>query len=262
MKRRSALNQLALNDAGHHLHGWREILAAGKPAARADLLTALAYLGTYVALDRISAAHALSGIGFTLWDPSQACSLALLLIRGMRFAPLLLAAGVLADSVNGGFAIGVWPALAIDAIVAAGYTLVAALLRRFTPGSRSFQNLRDMTAFLIVLGFGVLAVSGAVGSAVVLMQSVTAPPQVIVGHLWVGEIIGIVGLLPALLIAPQAWRRWQELPAGARAVDITAFVCGLGLSLWIVFRVASSRDAQGDRSATARASNGTKGMQR
>ena len=63
-----------------------------RPGTRRHPLVLCAYLGAFVALDRVSAADALSGAGFPLWNPAPACSLALLLTYGLRFAPLVLAA--------------------------------------------------------------------------------------------------------------------------------------------------------------------------
>jgi hypothetical protein len=40
------------------------------------------YVALYVALDWISLVHVLPGVGFTLWNPPPAASLALLVLKG------------------------------------------------------------------------------------------------------------------------------------------------------------------------------------
>src|SRR6516165_9479258 len=87
------------------------------------------YIGLYVALDRVSTVQVLPDLGFTLWNPPPACSLALLLSKGLRFAPALFPAAVLADTFNGGFSIGILPTLTVDAMTAIGYSAVAVVLR-------------------------------------------------------------------------------------------------------------------------------------
>src|SRR5271163_4366904 len=57
------------------------------------------YVATYVALDWISFFQILPGTGFTPWNPPPAASLALLVIKGLRFAPALFVAGVTSDIV-------------------------------------------------------------------------------------------------------------------------------------------------------------------
>ena len=48
------------------------------------LIVAATYAGLYIALDWISFIHVLPEVGFTLWNPPPALSLALLLTRGFR----------------------------------------------------------------------------------------------------------------------------------------------------------------------------------
>lgn len=46
---------------------------------RNRLAVVSAYIAAYVVLDRLSTVHVLPHVGFTLWNPPPACSLALLL---------------------------------------------------------------------------------------------------------------------------------------------------------------------------------------
>ena len=83
---------------------WQYGLAPGRPwRGRQAVVVVCVYVASYVVLDWISFVHVLPIVGFTLWDPSQAASLALLVLKGLRFAPALLVAGVISDALVGGF---------------------------------------------------------------------------------------------------------------------------------------------------------------
>jgi len=204
-----------------------------------------AYITVYVILDRISSVQALPDIGFTLWNPPPAISLALLLTCGLLFAPALFVAAVLADALSGAVSAWLWPALASDAVVAAGYTVVAVALRPLVRRAAGLQSVREVSWFLVIISVGVLAIAGSVGAALVLMNVVPMSRfTATVRHFWVGDLTGIVGLLPVLLTAPRAWKRWRELSTRTRVVDVGVFALSLASALWIIFGVAPPQEFQ------------------
>ena len=93
---------------------WRQSwLASDRPWAGGQAVVVVCvYVASYVVLDWISFVHVLPIVGFTLWDPSPAASLALLVLKGLRFAPALLVAGVISDALVGGFLSGIQSTLA------------------------------------------------------------------------------------------------------------------------------------------------------
>ena len=192
--------------------------------AHGPLLTVCAYVALSVALDRISLVHVLPESGFTLWNPVPACGLALLLTKGLRFAPALFVAGALADGINGDFYSGVVPTFVTNAIMAAGYTAVAAALRRFGLAPQGFRALSDTCWLLAVVAVGILALALLTVAALALLRAL-APDQIwaTAFHFWVGDLTGVVGLFPALVAAPRAWARWRELPVRARLLDPAVF---------------------------------------
>ncbi len=220
-----------------------------RPLVRGDVrsvcITLSVYIVSYVLLDRISMVQVLPGLGFTLWNPPPACSLALLLTKGLRFAPALFLAAVLADTLNGGFSAGVAPMLVMDAIIAAGYSAIAAALRPFAGTPGGLQSVRDVAGFLCLTCAGVLSVAALVGGALVLLD--VLPPDrwlLTVRHFWIGDVTGIVGLLPVLLTVRSAWGRWKEIPLRTRLGDSAVFVLTLVLALWIVFGIAALKEFQ------------------
>src|SRR5580693_5924992 len=118
---------------------------AAKTRATVVLCT---YVALYVALDWISLVQVLPGLGFTLWNPPPAASLALLLLKGLRFAPALFIAGVISDGLVDGFPLGIPATIVGELIVAAGYTGVAAVLRRLAHADQGFPRVADVAWLL------------------------------------------------------------------------------------------------------------------
>jgi two-component system, LuxR family, sensor kinase FixL len=222
---------------------WR---ASDRPApGRQAVVVVCVYVASYVVLDWISFVHVLPIVGFTLWDPSQAASLALLVLKGLRFAPALLVAGVISDALVGGFPSGIQSTLASELIVAIGYTCVAAALRRFAHADQGFPRLVDVVWLLLIAAAGTLATAGPVVAVLMIMQEL--PPALIapsIRHFFVGDLTGIIGLLPALLTIPKAWDRWKEVSPVARIFDLGIFALGLGFALSVIFGMAPPQELE------------------
>jgi two-component system, LuxR family, sensor kinase FixL len=209
------------------------------------LFVVCGYVATYVALDWVSFFQILPGTGFTPWNPPPAASLALLVIKGLRFAPALFVAGVTSDFVVVGCPFGIPATLAMEAITATGYTGVAAALRRFAHADQGFPRVADIVCLLLIAGAGTFAIAWFTVCAVVMMNGL--PPNLLypsVWHSFIGDLTGIVGLLPAILTVQQAWGRRKEVSAALWAFDTGVFALLLGFALSMVFGVARSKELQ------------------
>jgi two-component system, LuxR family, sensor kinase FixL len=212
---------------------------------RQAVIVVCVYVASYAALDWISLIQVLPGVGFTLWNPPPAASLALLVLKGLRFAPALFVASVISDGLVGGFLLGIQPTLASDLIIAIGYTGIGAALRHFAHAGQGFPRVADVVWLLLIVGAGTFAV--ACFAVAVLMMMHALPPDLIVASIWhffIGDLTGIVGLLPVLLTIPQAWDRWKEVSPVTRIFDLGVFALGLGFALSVVFGVARSQELQ------------------
>ena len=90
----------------------------------------LAYVAAYVFLDWLSYIHPLGPYAITVWNPPPGLSLALLLGFGLRYAPALFVAGMLAEiSVRQGQA-DLGHVVLYAVILTMGYTALAAVLKR------------------------------------------------------------------------------------------------------------------------------------
>ena len=212
---------------------------------RDAVIVCCGYVALYVALDWISLVHVLPGVGFTLWNPPPAASLALLVLKGLRFAPALFIAGVISDGLVGGFPLGIPSTLVSEVIVAAGYTGVAAALRRLAHADRGFPRVADVVWLLLVAGAGTFGVACLVVTVLTMTRELT--PDLIVPsirHFFIGDLTGIVGLLPMLLTVRQAWDRWKELSPITKISDVVIFAIGLVFALSVVFGAARSYELQ------------------
>jgi two-component system sensor kinase FixL len=213
--------------------------------ARSTVFIVCGYVALYVALDWVSFFQVLPGTGFTPWNPPPAASLVLVIIKGLPFAPLLLVAGVVSDIGVSGCPLGIAASLTMNAITAIGYTGVAVTLRRFAHADQGFPRVADILWLPLIAGVGTFVVATFSVCTLVMMSGL--PPNLAypsVWHSFIGDLTGIVGLLPAVLTIPQAWARWKEVSPAARAFDIGLFVLALVFALSMVFGVAKSKELQ------------------
>jgi two-component system, LuxR family, sensor kinase FixL len=193
--------------------GWSLKAAAAAPPKSTffTLIVGGAYVLAYVVLDWVSYIHPVAPLAITVWNPPPGLSLALLLGFGLRYAPALFLAAFLAEVTvrPGDAAIG--DAAAYAAILAAGYTAVAAWLHsaRFDP---SFRSLRDLVLFVTVVGVGTIGIGLCYVAAHALTGSFAWSRMAdYVLHFWVGDVIGIATTTPFLLIARARLARGRKL---------------------------------------------------
>jgi two-component system sensor kinase FixL len=158
------------------------------------------YVGLYLALDRLSFIGALHGIGITPWNPTAGLAMALLIIKGPRYAPLILAAELLSGATIPIVSLSAVPIFLGSLFVTAGYTGAAVILRH-TGFQASLCRSSDVVMLLIVtiVGSGLVA-SGFVGSYAVAGVVPWSDFAAAGLHFWIGDAIGIVVLLPSLLL--------------------------------------------------------------
>jgi two-component system, LuxR family, sensor kinase FixL len=169
------------------------------PACRAISLS-VGYVALYITLDRLSFIGALHGIGITPWDPSTGLAMALLIIKGLRLAPLVITAELLS-----GATLPIVPVSPVSVclealVVTAGYTGAAAVLRH-----AGFQAGIRRSSDAVVLVIVTVISSGLVASGfVVIYAAAGVVPWSGVAeagyHLWVGDAIGILVFVPPLLL--------------------------------------------------------------
>src|SRR5215470_19122914 len=96
--------------------GWRNVALS------------IGYVALYLALDRLSFVGALHGIGITPWNPSAGLAIALLTVKGIRYAPLVMAAELASSAILPMATIPLGPVFLGALVVTAGYTGAATML--------------------------------------------------------------------------------------------------------------------------------------
>jgi two-component system sensor kinase FixL len=180
--------------------GWRSIVLS------------IGYIALYLALDRLSFIGALHGIGITPWDPSAGLAMALLIIKGLSCAPLVMAAELLSSATLPIASPSAVPICVGSLVVTAGYTGAAAILRRAGLQAGIRRSL-DVVALLIVtiISSGFIA-SGFVGTYAVAGIVPWSGFAEAGFHFLIGDAIGIVVLVPPLLLLHE--RIEQRTPLG------------------------------------------------
>ena len=172
---------------------------SGKLAWR-NVALSIGYVALYLALDRLSFIGALHGIGITPWNPTAGLAIALLIVKGLGYAPLVLAAELLSGATLPIVSPSLVPVFLGSLIVTVGYTGAAAVLR-YAGFQTDIPRSCDVVMLLIVtiIGSGLVAGGfvGAYAAAGVVPWMGFAEAGF---HFWIGDAIGIVVLLPPLLL--------------------------------------------------------------
>jgi len=212
-------------------------------------LIAGAYIGVFVGLDRLTYLQPFGAVGITPFDPWAGLTLALLLLQGLRFAPVVPVAALVADLVTPytpEVPDAPWYATVLAALLmSAGYAWAALLLRRrprFDLGLSRFVDLLQLLGVCLLATLLVAALD--VGVYIALGPIPPGDFWAALGPSWVGDAIGTLALTPALLVyaGPGAGLRRQEWPFGspARMLEAALQVGAILLSVAVVFSFTGS----------------------
>ena len=208
------------------------------PASRAIAL-AVGYIALYVSLDRLSYIAALHGINITPWSPATGLALALLLFKGLRYAPLVLAAELLSTATLPTATVALLPMSLGSLVVAAGYSGAAAVLRRAGLGA-GIRGGSDAVVLLIVTIVSSALVAGGYVVVYAAAWYVWSGAVEAGYHYWIGDAVAIAVVLPPLLLlhgqidkrSRQHWRKppRQIVEFALQAVSIAAALVAVFLA--------------------------------
>lgn len=201
----------------------------GSPA----LAIACSYLGSYALLEWISHVRPLLKAAITPWNPQAGLTLALLILCGWRWWPLVAAAALATQIFIRHIHVAPILIVSTSLWVAIAYAAIAALLRR----SKLLQPLRtasDAAGFAGIAILGTLLVAAGYVGLFVMAGEVSAA-EAISGsaRYWVGDLNGILPLTP-LLIYIGEWRaRLRALQL--HRLEIAAQLAAVVLMLVLTF---------------------------
>lgn len=219
---------------------WPRELAPGRYALIAVLFTC-AYLG----LEWLTRVHELGTLGITLWNPVKALSLGLLLLGGAAYAPVLFLAALLAELFVYGAAKGGASIVVTSAVIALGYTGLALTLTRGLGFAMGRPDLRNVIALLVVVPAGTFVIASAYCGFLVLFGDLPVRQfWTALTHLWVGDTVGVVIVLPVAMAVLGSMQRPRDVRLRIRLSDTLIFLAGTSIALWLNFSVEGADDYQ------------------
>jgi two-component system, LuxR family, sensor kinase FixL len=171
----------------------------------------------YIALDWTSSIYPLGPFNVTPWNPPPALSIVWMLLGGMRYAPVVFAAILVAELLIRGAPTGL-PLLFVTSLaLAAGYTGIAAVLRMRFQFYGRLRNTRQLWTFIAVTVVGA-AIIGVIYVGMLWSAGFRVGNSFIAGafQFWLGDTVGVLVTAPLLMVAAdpagrrhliQAWRK-------------------------------------------------------
>ena len=169
--------------------GWTAVLAAA------------GYVAVYVLLDRVSDIDALRGFDVTPWQPEAGLALAVLVVQGLPFAPIAVAAALLSSQILPDQPAPLIPAFIGAVFIGGSYAAAAAVLRR--AGTFDGRLRRSLDIVMLILA-GILAAGVATGGYVGTYTAFGVfrwhDAGLVFLQLWIGHAIGATVMAPLLLV--------------------------------------------------------------
>jgi signal transduction histidine kinase len=221
---------------------WNEPVSRMLPTPRPGWRDVLTMLVGYVALDWASYIHPLHGLNITPWNPAPALGLVFLLRFGRNGALPLALAILMADVWVRHLPVRLLASVALSALLALGYCVIAAGLRRRLEGGGIFRDRRGLLEWAGIVAVGTLVNSALFVSALALGHLIPAgaAQQAFVRY-WVGDGVGVLVSMPIL------WMLLDERGrAQLRAMVVTweslGYLAATGAALWVAFGIGAEAD--------------------
>jgi PAS domain S-box-containing protein len=185
----------------------------------------LAYIVVYVVLDRISFIEALHGVDITPWNPPAGLTVALLLVGGPAYIPVVAIAVICSSQILPLTPISPAWSLVTAFVIAGGYAATTTLLRHGFGLDLGLKRGRDLPLVIgaAVIGAGTVALPLVMTYAAAGILPWLDLREAVIQY-WIGDAIGIVVFTPAFLLLwdylryrrePLSLPRWSAMAEGA-----------------------------------------------
>jgi len=178
---------------------WAAPVSSRVGRAWAALALSVGYMALYLTLDRFSFIEAQHGIGITPWSPSAGLAMALLIIKGLRWSPVVFAAELLSAATLPEVAIPSAPIVIAALVVIGGYAGAATVLRCIGFEGRLHKTSDIALLIVVTIASSGLAACGYVATYAAAGVVPWSGFLDAVVHYWIGDAIGIIVLVPPLL---------------------------------------------------------------
>jgi signal transduction histidine kinase len=209
-----------------------------------QVLLAIAFCAGYVGLDWVSYIHPMQKYTITPWNPQPALAIALLMLAGQRWLPVVFAAVVLAELLVRG-APAPWPAtLLVCSVLALGYAAIARALSGPFTIDPALGSRKDAVRLAAVVAGGAL-LTGVLYVAALLAtsQGPLDDPFSALARFWIGDAIGILVTLPIVLMLSVPARRAQVAGLLASAEALLHAVL-IAAALLVVFSTSGAEQVR------------------
>ncbi len=201
------------------------------------ILLSAAYVALYVLLDRVSFVHDLEHTEISPWGPNIALVVAAAMFFGPRAAPItILAPGISEIILRGASPFGL---AVIGSMLCIGltYTSAGVLLRRLQR-NYSYPTIGWLAILCVVIAIAALMDAVLYSEVLTLSGNLSEGSYLSAVRIdWVGDVNGIIILLPMILILRAGEPgKLREARAGAWLIALQA--AGLSIVFWITFRDA------------------------
>ncbi len=205
-------------------------------------LTGAGYLGLYWLLDWASHVEPLPHTSITPWNPNTGLAMALLLARGVHWAPLV-AFAIFTGELWTDVGPPAWQVLALTSTyLAAVYASTAwGLRRRGLAGPIETPAGAAWFAGAVAVATGIAA-AGYVAILVSAGQLSRAETWAAVARYWIGEFSGIIALTPLLLLRTNRAALRERLRHNRRELILQGLGAVAGVTL--AFALAAARDVR------------------
>ena len=169
--------------------------------AQSVFLTWPLWVVAYVALDYVSFVDSYRGLAITPWNPAAGLALALVLVGGARYAPVVLVSPAIAGALvrTGSVPISVH---LIEGLLFGGSYLAAGLVaRRYAKPDPRLATIRD-TLTLVLFALGAAAIAALSYVAVLRLAGLLQESEIVEGFVrfFIGDFIGMLIVTPLLLL--------------------------------------------------------------
>jgi two-component system, LuxR family, sensor kinase FixL len=213
-----------------------------RPVASQSLAFGVGYIALYLFLDWISYVEPVRHTGITPWNPNTGITVALLLARGGRWAPVV-AVGIFLGELLTEHAPFAWRPTGLSSLyLTAVYTLAAWGLRK-RGISRPIETPLDAAWFVGVTAVATgAAAAGYVWTLVNAGELEASEAWGSIGRYWIGEFNGIVALTPLLLLRLDLQAVWDGVRRTPREFILQCVWAAAGVGL--AFALVVARDVR------------------
>ena len=187
-----------------------------------------------VALDWVGYVYPLGPFNITPWNPTPALAIVWMLLRGLRYAPVVFLALVFADSVLRDAPGGLVASTLANVALAGAYAATSWALGKLLRPEQVLRDARALGLFVAVSMIGAAVAAGVYSGALWLARAVPAEslPDALF-RFWLGEAVGVLVTAPLLLLAADDEGRRRTLELWSRPETALQFLVMAGLTYYV-----------------------------